>query len=213
MLIILPVSGVERKVIRGDTLKSLAKKYGSDADEIAAYNGLDASAPLAIGSTVIIPGGELSVPTPARTPSSGSTAKALLRGSGGTALFGFFTNPVPGALVTQGPHGWNGVDLGAARGTPVYAAADGVVIIARGGGGWNGGYGNYIVITHSNGSQTLYSHLRSIVTSFGQTAAQGQLIGYVGATGLATGPHLHFEVRGAKNPFAGCRENTVCTPQ
>jgi murein DD-endopeptidase MepM/ murein hydrolase activator NlpD len=212
-LIILPVSGVERKVVRGDTLKSLAKKYGADADEIATFNGLDSSAPLEVGSTIIIPGGELSVPAAVKSGSSGRVIKEPLHGAGGVILPGYFINPVPGAVITQGLHGWNGVDLGAVRGTPIYAAADGVVIIARSNGGWNGGYGNYVVITHNNGSQTLYSHMRSAVVGFGQMVSQGQLIGYVGATGLATGPHLHFEVRGAANPLRNCSLGSVCSAQ
>ena len=68
-------------------------------------------------------------------------------------------------------------------------------------GGWNGGYGSYVVIQHANGVQTLYAHMRATVVSSGQHVMQGQVIGYVGATGKATGPHLHFEVRGAANPF------------
>jgi murein DD-endopeptidase MepM/ murein hydrolase activator NlpD len=68
-------------------------------------------------------------------------------------------------------------------------------------GGWNGGYGTYIVIKHENGTQTLYAHNSSNTVSVGDEVEQGDVIGYVGQTGKATGPHLHFEVRGAKNPF------------
>ncbi|MDD2657477.1 MAG: M23 family metallopeptidase [Candidatus Pacebacteria bacterium] len=212
-LVILPISGIERTVVKGDTLKSLAKKYGADADEIASFNGLDSSSPLAIGSTIIIPGGELAVPTPVKNPVSGRVIKEPLHGAGGAAFAGYYSNPVPNAVITQALHGWNGIDLGAARGTPVYAAAGGTIIVARNNGGWNGGYGNYVVITHDNGSQTLYSHLRSTVASFGQSVSGGQLIGYVGATGLVTGPHLHFEVRGAANPLRNCRVGSVCSAQ
>ena len=208
-LIILPVSGVEHKIVKGDTLKSLARKYGADAEEIAQYNGLDASESLAIGSTVIIPGGEIAAPvsSPVKRPAS------QIRGGGGSFLAGYFNNPLPGGIITQGIHGWNGIDIGAARGTPVRSAADGIVIVARTNGGWNGGYGNYVVITHDNGTQTLYSHLRSGIVSFGQEVSSGQTIGYVGATGRATGPHLHFEVRGAQNPFINCRAGSVCISQ
>lgn len=213
-LIILPVSGIERVVVKGDTLKSLAKKYGADADEIATFNGLDPSAPLAVGSTIIIPGGELITQAPAAAPSRAPVPKSEpYLGGGGAAQTGYYSNPVPGSILTQGIHGWNGVDIGGARGTPIHAAADGVVIIARGGGGWNGGYGNYVVITHENGSQTLYSHMRSVAVSPGQSVLSGQVIGYLGASGRATGPHLHFEVRGAANPFRYCRVGSVCFPQ
>jgi len=212
-LIILPVSGVERTVVKGDTLKSIAKKYGADANEIANFNGLDPGAPLEVGSVIIIPGGEVAPTAPKTSKSSSRIVSEPYLGGGGSVQVGYYSNPMPGALVTQGTHGWNGVDLGAARGTPIHAAADGIVIVARGGGGWNGGYGNYVVITHGNGSQTLYGHMRSIVVSPGQSVSSGQVIGYEGSTGESTGPHLHFEVRGAANPFRNCAVGSVCSPQ
>jgi murein DD-endopeptidase MepM/ murein hydrolase activator NlpD len=101
---------------------------------------------------------------------------------------------------TQGIHGYNGVDLGAPAGTAVRAAAAGQVIISKA-SGWNGGYGQYIVVKHANGTQTLYAHLSANSVAAGATVAQGQLIGAVGNTGKSTGNHVHFEVRGAKNPF------------
>jgi murein DD-endopeptidase MepM/ murein hydrolase activator NlpD len=101
---------------------------------------------------------------------------------------------------TQGIHGYNGVDLAAGVGTPILAAAGGEVIVAKG-SGWNGGYGNYVVIKHPNGTQTLYAHMSSTAISSGAQVSGGEVIGYVGNTGRSTGSHLHFEVRGAKNPF------------
>jgi len=216
-LIILPVSGVERTVVKGDTLKTLAKKYGSDATEIAEFNGLEPDAPLAIGSTIIVPGGELAVPVPTKTYSRSGSIKTApdepYLGGSGPALSGFFVNSLPGAITTQGIHGWNAVDLGAAKGTPIRAAAAGTVIIARSNGAWNGGYGNYIVISHAHGVQTLYAHMTSAAVSSGTQVSAGQVIGYVGSTGLSTGAHLHFEVRGAKNPFSSCVEHSTCSLQ
>ncbi len=206
-LVILPISGIERIIVKGDTLKSLAKKYNADANEIAQYNGLEPTDILAVGTTIIIPGGEIAVPAP-RPRSS-----PVVLGGGGSFLTGYYINPVPGGIITQRLHGWNGVDIGAARGTPIYSSADGTVIIARGGGAWNGGYGNYVVITHNNGTQTLYSHMKSAAVSSGQSVYRGQTIGYVGSTGRVTGTHLHFEVRGAANPFVNCALNSVCSPQ
>ena len=207
-LIILPVSGTERIVIKGDTLISLAKKYNADANEIAQYNGLDPLAPLAIGSTVIIPGGEISAPA---SGTSNSRPSSTSSGSGSIQT-GYYRNPVPGGVISQGVHGKNAVDIAAARRTPIHSAANGTVIIARN-SGWNGGYGNYAVITHNNGTQTLYSHMTYAIVSPGQSVSSGQIIGYVGSTGESTGPHLHFEVRGATNPFRNCRVGSVCSPQ
>lgn len=85
----------------------------------------------------------------------------------------------------------DGIDLGAAYGSPIVAAAAGSVIYA----GWMEGYGNLTVIDHGGGLATAYGHQSRIVVSLGQQVAQGETIGYVGSTGHSTGPHLHFEVR------------------
>lgn len=190
-LIILPIAGVRYKIKAGDTIAGIAKTYGGNAEEIVAYNQLSSGAALAAGSTIIIPGG--TVPAPARPK---AVAKAGATGKGSTG----FIHPLPGAMRTQGIHGFNAVDLAASVGAPIKAAAAGEVIVAKS-GGWNGGYGNYIVIRHTNGTQTLYAHNSSNAVSVGSRVAQGEVIGYVGNTGRSTGSHLHFEVRGAKNPF------------
>lgn len=209
-LVILPVSGIRHKVVSGDTLATLAKRYGSDADEIASFNGLSAAGSLASGDTVIIPGGEIAAAkAPAKKPvakvtskikTGGSLGAVLATGNTSNAVSGGFANPAPSGRLSQGVHGWNGVDLAAPQGSAVNAAAAGTVIVSRV-GGWNGGYGNYIVIDHGNGVQTLYAHLSTDAVSVGDTVSRGQNIGTVGNTGQSTGYHLHFEVRGAKNPF------------
>jgi murein DD-endopeptidase MepM/ murein hydrolase activator NlpD len=84
-----------------------------------------------------------------------------------------------------------GIDFGASWGSPVVAAADGQVI----GAGWAGGYGRQVRIAHAGGIVTSYSHMSGIAAGTGTPVRQGQVIGYVGSTGLSTGPHLHFEVR------------------
>ncbi len=209
-LIILPITGLQHTVIKGETLASLAKTYKADAHEIAQYNDLADGASLSVGDTVIIPNGDTG-PAVSQIVSSGTSktkttkitkfVPARLRGTGGPDMGSYFAWPVGGGAITQSLHGLNAVDIGAAKGTDIYAAADGVVIIARFNGAWNGGYGNYIVIQHDNGTQTLYGHASKILVSAGDTVSQGDLIGKVGSTGESTGPHLHFEVRGAKNPF------------
>ncbi len=194
-LVILPVTGVKHTVAKGETLASIAKKYKTDASEVAQFNDLDASASLAVGDVLIVPNVELSVPAPSKPKTT-----SPLRGTSGTDLSGFFIWPVDGGAKTQGLHGYNGIDIGAPRGTNVFAGAAGTVIIART-SGWNGGYGSYIVVTHDNGVQTLYGHLSGVIVAAGQRVVQGQVVDYVGSTGRSTGNHLHFEVRGAKNPF------------
>jgi murein DD-endopeptidase MepM/ murein hydrolase activator NlpD len=84
-----------------------------------------------------------------------------------------------------------GIDLGAAYGTPIGAAAAGTAIYA----GWLGGYGNLTVIDHGGGLSTVYGHQSHIGVSVGQHVEQGEIIGNIGSTGHSTGPHLHFEVR------------------
>lgn len=223
-LIILPVSGIRHSVGRGDTLGSLASEYGANADDIASFNGLDEDATLVSGSDIIIPGGEFKaapkekeatkkavVAATKSVVKTGGSIADVSTATGGDAGSGFFSNPVRGALVTQGVHGYNGVDLGAPSGTSVYAAAGGTVSVSKI-GGYNGGYGNYVVIDHGGGVQTLYSHLDSDLVSVGEKVGKGQSIGTVGITGAATGYHLHFEVRGAKNPYARCAEMTKCSP-
>jgi putative ATPase len=94
----------------------------------------------------------------------------------------------------------NAIDIAAPLNTPILASASGKVIVSRS-GGWNGGYGNYIVIKHDNGTQTLYAHNNENKVSVGDVVKKGDVIALMGSTGKATGIHLHFEVRGAKNPF------------
>ncbi|MDO8594660.1 MAG: M23 family metallopeptidase [bacterium] len=196
-LIILPISGVRHTVIKNDTLQSIARKYKADLTEVAQYNHLTESAKLAIGDIVLVPDGEIAAPAPV---SSGVRVTSPLRGAGGPNLEGYYLRPVIGGRKSQGLHGYNGLDIASYLGAPILAAASGDVIIAKS-SGWNGGYGNYIVIAHRNGTQTLYGHLSALSVTPGAVVTRGQVIGYMGSTGRSTGSHLHFEVRGAKNPF------------
>lgn len=189
-LVILPITGIRHTVKKGDTLAKIAKQYGADSSDIASYNGLAGDKGLVVGEQVIVPEGQ-----------AGAQAVAKRYASSGAQISsGYFVRPTKG-VRSQGIHGYNGIDIAAPIGTDVWAAASGRVVVARGGGGWNGGYGNYVVIAHSNGTQTLYGHLSQVFVSTGQSVGQGEAIGAVGNTGRSTGSHLHFEVRGAKNPF------------
>jgi murein DD-endopeptidase MepM/ murein hydrolase activator NlpD len=107
-----------------------------------------------------------------------------------------FIWPVNGSLNSRFGPRWgsfhSGIDIGAAGGTSVAAAASGKVVLASYS---NYGYGNYVIVRHGNGSETLYAHLSRIYVSMGQQVGQGETIGTVGCTGWCTGPHLHFEVK------------------
>lgn len=195
VLVILPISGVKHVVVKGETVESLAKKYKGSSEEIISYNNLEEGATLAVGTEIIIPDGEVYIPTTSSSGSSSASPKPSLKDASS-----FFVRPITGGRRTQGLHGYNAVDIAAPAGTEIRAAAGGEVIISRA-GGWNGGYGTYIVIKHSNGTQTLYAHNSKNFVSVGDTVTQGEAIGLVGNTGKSTGAHLHFEVRGAKNPF------------
>jgi murein DD-endopeptidase MepM/ murein hydrolase activator NlpD len=126
---------------------------------------------------------------------SGSSPKALPK------LAHYFIQPAAG-LNWGILHAHNAVDIANVCGTPVVAAADGAVVDRDDSGSWNGGYGNFIVIEHSNGTKTKYAHLETLTVGIGDEVSQGQNIGTIGNTGHVTGCHLHFEVYGAVNPFA-----------
>ena len=103
-----------------------------------------------------------------------------------TSRFGLRIHPVTGDKRTH-----TGLDIGAGYGAAIVAADGGTVILAD----VNAGYGNCVMIDHGNGYVTLYGHMSSYAVSEGQSVSQGDTVGYVGSTGVSTGPHLHFEVR------------------
>lgn len=202
-LVILPVSGVRYEVKKGETIESIARRYDADANDVISYNRLAVSDALEAGTEIIIPGGSIAPKAaPEKKTAKAKKSAASAKSSGAAASGGSgFGNPLPGGRISQGVHGYNGVDISAPAGTPIYASAGGKVIVAKGDGGYNGGYGNYIVIDHGNGAQTLYAHMSSLKVG-GGSVSKGSVIGYVGNTGRSTGNHLHFEVRGARNPLA-----------
>ena len=101
-----------------------------------------------------------------------------------------------------------GLDIGAGWGSPIVAAADGQVV----GAGWGGGYGREVQIAHGGGLSSIYGHMSEIVAQPGSYVRAGQLIGYVGSSGLSTGPHLHFEVRRGGLPVNPLAVRFVSTP-
>lgn len=122
-------------------------------------------------------------------PSAAAAPIALaspLPGARLTSGFGLRKHPILGATMMH-----EGVDLAAPAGTPIRAAAPGQVVEA----GYEPGYGNFVRVRHGEHLESLYGHMSRIVATAGQTVSGGELVGFVGSTGLANGPHLHFEVR------------------
>lgn len=199
VLIILPVSGVKYTVKKGDTVESVAKRFKAHMEDIVNFNNLDEKGDkLAVGDEIIIPNGEVEKALPPQN--IGSNDWTPLPEKNGLIL-GYFIRPLTHGIKTQGVHAHNGVDIAAPIGTDILAVANGTVVLAKV-GGWGGGYGNYVVIQHPNGMQTLYGHMNSVDVSVGDSVKQGQVIGQVGTTGRSTGPHLHIEIHkvGSVNP-------------
>lgn len=229
VLAILPVSGHIHIIKNGETLESIAKKYNVDVLDIAEYNDLESGQNLEPGTSIIIPdqkfeisqnpdttsnqsskvnsndniNKKISAYDPDSVPITAHPMRINIKTDLGNALL----RPVSIKLSheTQGAHGIFGsaVDLGAPIGTPIVASADGVVALAKD-TGWNGGYGEYVIImSNINGNivQTIYAHMSKVLTANGANVSRGEIIGLVGQTGNATGPHVHFEVHGALNPL------------
>jgi murein DD-endopeptidase MepM/ murein hydrolase activator NlpD len=204
-LAILPKDGIEIGINESQSLNQIANRYGVSEQVIRDYNNLQGN--IAMGTNVIVPDAQVpnkekpfptdpvEEPKPRILPRKTNVARA----SNLPTNDGYFAYPTTGNNYGR-IHSNNGVDISNSCGTPIYASADGVVTTSQ--NGWNGGYGNYIKITHPNGVVTLYAHLSSRELQAGTNVAKGQYIGAMGTTGNSTGCHLHFEVRGARNPLA-----------
>jgi len=197
-LLILPVSGVLHIVQKGDTLSQIAKLYQVKTTEIIEFNGLGESGAIFSGDFLIVPNG--------KKPKATATYTTV------PVPQSYFIVPMPSPVViSQGLHWFNAVDFNNNRcGDPVFASAGGTVQRT----GYTDLGGNYVRLLHQNGVVTYYGHLSKIAVSVGQAVSQGQIIGYVGYTGVTipAGPegcHLHFDVRFATNPFAQYKVGTT----
>lgn len=194
-----PVDGVYYQVQTGDTLASIADKFSAKLDDILNWpgNNIDLTTQeVNPGDYVMVPGGQEqtvvwvvpSVPSSGALNSAGNPCGAGPVGNG-------FIWPT-GNHYLSGNNFWSGhpgIDIAAGLGAPVWAASAGTVTIAQ--GGWNGGYGNVVMIDHNNGYLTVYGHLSQINVVPCESVSAGTGIGLAGSTGNSTGPHLHFEIR------------------
>lgn len=168
------------RVKPGETFYSIANLYGVEQVKLASANRT-INEPLIVGDELIVP----------ERPIAISATVSARRVSGSYLPVGFRW-PAQGKI---GPaHGrFDARDIPNAIGTLIVASGAGTVVAAD--YGWDGGYGNRVIIDHGDGLSTLYGHLNELVVTVGQVVKEGEVIGFMGSTGRSTGPHVHFEVR------------------
>jgi len=189
-LTILPVNGIVYEVADGDSLESVASKFRILADQIIRYNPDHQKLFDVPGSQVVLPN--------ARPLAYARNAPDL------PDLRHYFILPARGWNWGTLHHD-NAVDIADKCGSPIHASAEGLVKESSVEGFWNQGYGNYVLIEHPNGTETKYAHIEGASVRVGDYVAQGDKVASIGNTGKTHGPtgcHLHFEVAGARNPFA-----------
>lgn len=203
-LTIPPVTGVLHTVAAGETTAGIAKRYNANESLIISQNDLYGEE-LAVGMKIMVPDGEIpEAPKPVvqtKTASSSTGSGGSQGSSQSIAASGQFLFPTVNAQgYYNGYHNW-AIDIPGAIGTPIFASDSGRIVEAQ--YGWNGGYGNTILIDHGNGYTTRYAHMSSLAV-IGGYVSKGQVIGYMGSTGRSTGSHLHFEIL-----IGGVRQNPI----
>ncbi|MEQ8155381.1 MAG: M23 family metallopeptidase [Clostridiaceae bacterium] len=187
------IDGVIYKIKSGETLWDLASLNNIDFNEIVEVNKLESPEKLKLDQKIIMPGVETVKSVTTKTEASNTT---LSRGGSVPAKTNYIGSlPVSGRITSPFGPRWGklhtGIDIAASVGTNVYASMSGKVIFS----GWNGGYGNLVIIDHGNGLQSYYAHNSKLLVKVGQTVAKGDHIAESGSTGNSTGPHCHFEIR------------------
>ena len=169
----------------GETAATIAEKYKVNADKCAAANYVSLNTELKAGTSLFVPDAELDWAT--RQEINGDLFKKPLHVRYWlSSNYGWRNSPFNAGSRTF--HG--GIDMAVSAGTPIYAALDGTVTAV----GYNATYGNYVIITHHSGYKTLYGHMKTTACKKGNFVYTNTVIGYVGSTGMSTGPHLHFTV-------------------
>ncbi|HHY17506.1 MAG TPA: M23 family metallopeptidase [Firmicutes bacterium] len=187
-------SGTICRVEKGDTLSEISKVYGVPVDKIMQVNGLSDPQSLSPGQLLLLPGAKVTATSLEIAAASRSSSFSWPLTGRVTDGYGWRIHPITGKRQFH-----EGIDIAAPLGTAIKAAAGGTVSFA----GWSNGYGRLVVIRHSDGYETRYGHLSRYAVSKGQRISKSEILGYVGQSGDATGPHVHFEIRvsgRAKNP-------------
>lgn len=183
-LVVPSVDGLFYTIAKGDSIQSVAKKYAVSVEDILDVNDLEKETLIA-GQKLFIPGAKLD--RTALRNAMGDTFINPLKVSSWrlTSRCGWRADPFTGVKQYH-----PGIDMAISQGTPIYAALSGKVVAC----GWSNVYGNYVIIDHQNGYQSLYGHMSKKLCTINQEVATGARIGLVGSTGYSTGPHLHFTV-------------------
>lgn len=178
------MDGIVYTAKKGDTPEKLADTYKISLEKLALVNNISDNSVLKAGVVVFLPDAKLDWVT--------------LQEINGD----LFLSPIRGAYRVTSRYGWrrdpftgkrsfhNGIDLATYQGAPIYAALSGTIVAT----GYSNVYGNYVIIRHHSGYQTLYGHMHTILTSKGRYVTPQTKIGTVGSTGRSTGPHVHFTV-------------------
>lgn len=179
----------QQAILRGELLASQDRLAGAKASKGRALTATKDQIEAEVAEAEALRAASAEIAAKLRASSSSPPPGAPATAPGGLAW------PVSGPITSPFGPRWGrmheGIDFGVGSGTPIHAAAPGVVTYC----GWMSGYGNFTIVEHGGGLATTYAHQSSIAVSCGQQVSQGQVIGYVGSTGHSTGPHLHFEVR------------------
>lgn len=189
---ILPVTGIEYKVAKGDSVYSIAEKLNTEPQKIVDFPFNDFADPetfaLVEGQKLIVPDGVM----PSTKPYIRRQVYIAQGSISGSSLFSW---PVRGGISQFASWYHMALDITADVGTPIIAGQDGVVTEIYV-GGWNNGYGTSVWVSDGNGLDSHYAHLGSVGVSIGQKVERGStVVGYIGMTGRTTGPHVHFEIR------------------
>jgi murein DD-endopeptidase MepM/ murein hydrolase activator NlpD len=174
-------NGLKYTVRRGDTLQGIAKARGVEFNSILDWNRLNTSV-ISVGQELFLPGARMNPDDLSKV--MGSLFVFPVQGPI-SSFFGERPDPFTGVANYH-----NGIDIVNKPGTPILAAMSGTVADV----GFNNNYGNYVILKHTGGYQTLYGHMIRYVVARGQKIQQGQKIGDLGTTGYSTGPHVHFSI-------------------
>ncbi len=190
------VNGLKEKNSNNQDKISIVEKYEQNLAEFVTSEDAISKLYVAPPAPVVVASQKSNV---TKYASSGTYSNASTISTAKVDLGISFIKPVSGIISSRygssesvrnyRTHG--GLDIAAASGTPILAAASGTVTYS----GWMSGYGNFLIITHANGVQTCYGHCSKLYVSSGTSVSQGQKIAAVGSTGNSTGPHLHLEIR------------------